>query len=230
MQQASSRAQLIQAKSDFFRLNGQNLGADFSLPGVLPSSLSETLDDETRAQNHPRVRAAHQKAQAARQQVHAVDQDRKADPTIALSGGQEEAEGLVKLTFSIPLQFRNDFRSNVDAAQSDAVQIEQQALQVYRDQLAQLQGAQARYQSVIAAWSLWESEGKLSLKKRISLLEALWKAGEMGTTDYLFQVKQTLDTQIAGVELHGNLWSAWVEWLSASGTLNQWLDTSATEQ
>ncbi len=62
-----------------------------------------------------------------------------------------------------------------------------------------------------------------------ALLESMWETGEINTTDYLFQVQQTLDTQIAGIKLHRNLWGARIEWLSASNTLNKWLNQTTSE-
>jgi cobalt-zinc-cadmium efflux system outer membrane protein len=137
---------------------------------------------------------------------------------------------LVALSISIPLQVRNDFRSNVDAAQAEALEAEQEAHQVYRNLQARLNSARSRFKLVADAWGLWVTQGRISLQQHIELLETLWQAGEISTADYLLQVKQTLGTQIASIELHGNLWNAWIEWLSASGTLNSWLNRSSMEQ
>lgn len=230
MQHAGDGVELIQARSDYFSLSGQSLSG-IQLPDRLPTMLlPSTQDDEALTQGHPQVQAALRMAQAARQQIHAVNQERKADPTFGLAAGREDKENLVALSFSIPLQVRNDFRSNVDAAQAEALQAEQEAHQVYRNLLSRLNSARERYKLVANAWSHWLSQGRISLQQRIELLETLWRAGELGTTDYLLQVQQTLDTQIAGVELHGDLWSAWIEWLSASGTLDAWLNNTTKEQ
>ncbi|EGV50982.1 TolC family protein [Candidatus Endoriftia persephone] len=230
MQHAGNGAELIQARSDFFSLSGQIPGSGVKFPDRLPAALPHTSDDEALARNHPQVQAAQQMAGAARQQIHAADQARKADPTFGLRAGREASENLVALTFSIPLQIRNDFRSTVDAAQAEALQAEQEAHQAYRNLLARLMSARKRYKLVADAWSLWVSLGQTSLQQRIDLLETQWQAGEMSTTDYLLQVQQTLDTQIAGVRLHGDLWDAWVEWLNASGTLSPWLNKTSKEQ
>jgi outer membrane protein, heavy metal efflux system len=230
MQHAGNGAELIRAKSDFFSVSGQKLDGGIKFPDQLPATLPRTQDEEALAQNHPQVQAAHQMALAARQQIHAVDQERKADPTFGLAAGREDRENLVALSFSIPLQVRNNFRSNVDAAQAEALQSEKEAQQTYQNVLARLKGAHEGYNLVARAWALWLSQGQASLQQRIKLLEAQWQAGEMSTTDYLLQIQQTLDTQIAGVELHGNLWNAWIEWLSTSGTLNKWLNKTTKEQ
>ena len=230
MQHAGNGSELIQAKGEYFSLSGQMPSSRVTFPDLLPMTLPGTQDEEALVQNHPQVQAALQKAQSARQQIQAADRERKADPTLGLAAGREDTESLIALSISIPLQVRNDFRSNVDAAQAEALQAEQEAHQVYRKLQARLNSARERYKLVANAWALWLAQGRVSLQQHIELLEALWRAGEMSTTDYLLQVQQTLDTQIAGVELHGNLWNAWIEWLSASGTLNSWLNQSSTEQ
>ncbi len=230
MLHAGTGSELIQVKSDYFSLSGQTLDDKIQLPDQLPASLSSTLNEETLVRNHPQVQVAQLMMQASRQHIHAVDQERKADPTFSLRAGREESENLLALTFSIPLQVRNDFQSSVNAAQAEALSAEQEAQQTYRNLLTRLRSARERYLLVADAWSLWVSHGRTSLHQRIDLLEALWQAGEMSTTDYLLQVQQTLDTQIAGVRLQGDLWSTWVDWLSASGTLDTWLSKALEEQ
>lgn len=230
MLHAGTGSELIQTKSDYFSLSGQALDDNIKLPDRLPASLSSTLDEEALVRNHPQVQVAQLMAKASRQQIHTVDQERKADPTFGLRAGREESENLLALTFSIPLQLRNNFQSSVNAAQAEALAAEQEAHQAYRNLLTRFRSARQRYRLITNAWSLWISHGRTSLHQRIDLLEALWQAGEMSTTDYLLQVQQTLDTQIAGVRLHGDLWSSWVDWLSASGTLDAWLNKASEEQ
>ncbi len=227
MRHAADIAERIQADSDFFALSGQVLDAGIALPDP-PVSLVAS-DAEALARKHPRIRVAQNLARVARQRIQAVARQRKADPTFGLAAGRDAGENLLALSFSMPLQVRNRFVGDVDAARAEALQAERQAQQTYRALLANLQGARARYRVVADAWSHWTTEGRFSLRKRFRLLETLWKAGEIDTTDYLFQVQQTLDTRIAAVELHGNLWRAWIEWLRASATLTPWLNTAGKE-
>ena len=65
------------------------------------------------------------------------------------------------------------------------------------------------------------------MQQRSQLLESQWQSGEMSTTDYLIQIQQTLDTQIAGAELQSELWSAWIDWLSSTNQLSDWLNAGA---
>ncbi|MCU7854078.1 MAG: TolC family protein, partial [Candidatus Thiodiazotropha sp. (ex Lucinoma borealis)] len=78
--------------------------------------------------------------------------------------------------------------------------------------------------------SQWTSLGRTSLEQHSVLLETQWQAGEMSTSDYLLQIKQAIDTRIAGLKLKGELWNAWTTWLTASGTLNSWLIITAEER
>ena len=60
--------------------------------------------------------------------------------------------------------------------------------------------------------------------ERTALLEKLWRAGELGTSDYLVQLKQSLDTALSGLELQSQAWQAWFDYLSAAGRLTDWID------
>ncbi|MEN8179035.1 MAG: TolC family protein [Pseudomonadota bacterium] len=229
MQHVGDATDLIQAKNDFFSLSGETLIGGLELPDNLPGKLSNTQDLEEFAQNHPQVRASYLTARTVQQKIQATQRENKPDPTLGISAGTEDSEGLIALSLSIPLQLRNKFHSNVDAARADAMQADILAQQAFRNALARLASAKERYNLVSQTWSLWVSQGRSSLQQHIDLLEIQWHAGEMDTTDYLLQVKQSMDTRIASTQLHGELWSAWIEWLSASGTLNEWLKTTTAE-
>lgn len=230
MQQARSEADLVQAKSNFFALSGQQLPSSIKLPKQLTDEELNSENDVAIARNHPAVQSAHTLSQVARQQIRVVDQGRKVDPTLGLAAGREGRENLLGLSISLPLQVRNDFRSEVNAAQAESLQAEQEAQQVFRSTVARLQAARQRYQLTARAWSVWFSNGQTSLQQRLALLERQWQAGEMNSTDYLLQIQQSLETRITATELQGDVWRTWIEWLSASARLNSWLHGTPKEQ
>jgi cobalt-zinc-cadmium efflux system outer membrane protein len=78
------------------------------------------------------------------------------------------------------------------------------------------------------AAQLWRSSKGTSVQRRSELLENLWRAGELSTADYLLQLKQTLDTELAGAELESRLWRSSTEYLSANGQLESWLGLDNT--
>lgn len=222
MQHASSGAALIQARSDFFLLSGDHLDLNIRFPDQLPATLSDSSQDEALIRGHPAYVLALKTADIGRKKVNSIDLARKADPAFSVTAGREDNESLIAVSLSFPLQLRNNFNSQVDIARAETLQADQQAQLTYRTLQSEIESARGRYQLVSNAWSLWVSGGSVSLKQHIELLETQWKSGEINTTDYLQQVEQTLDTRITAAELHGDLWRVWVEWLSASGTLNRW--------
>jgi cobalt-zinc-cadmium efflux system outer membrane protein len=64
--------------------------------------------------------------------------------------------------------------------------------------------------------------GAGSLTSQTNMLERLWHAGELNTTDYLVQLQQTLATRMAASEQRGVVWEAWIAWLAASGQVDTW--------
>ncbi|MCF6282917.1 MAG: TolC family protein [Candidatus Polarisedimenticolaceae bacterium] len=230
MVHAQAGAELVEAKGDFFVLAGEPPLQRLSLPSTLPASLPDAREDEQRATAHPNVQQAHLLALAMRRQIDATDRNRRADPTLGVMAGREDEANKLTLSFSMPLQISNNFRSSVTAARSDALQVEQEAQQVYRTTLAQLQTARNRYTLISQAWRVWLLRGQNSLKQQSELLERLWRAGELETTDYLVQLQQTLDTRIAGAELHGSMWQAWIKWQAAAGQVFEWVNNPITKQ
>jgi len=86
------------------------------------------------------------------------------------------------------------------------------------------------YQTSRLAWKTWEASGAPSLSQRTDLLDRLWQAGELSTTDYLVQLKQALDTEVSAIEQQGRMWRAWADWLAASGQVDRWLNLAGDKQ
>ncbi len=200
-----------------------------ALPGDLPALAD--IDADTLLANLPALRVEQGRVGAARAAVTLRTRERRPDPTLGIRAGQErgfrngndDAYGVVGLTLSIPLYVRNDFRAEVETAGAELIQAEQSLQDRYRRARAQLLSAAERYRLSRGAWQGWLSTGQASLGSQVELLERLWQAGEMSTTDYLVQLNQTLDTRIDALEVQGRLWSAWADWLVASGQADAWL-------
>ncbi|WJW76378.1 TolC family protein [Thiohalobacter sp. IOR34] len=217
------------ARSAAARSSAARLGALVARPAngwpglpSLPERLEQT-DPAQLLQRHPRLRQAEAEAAAARAGVTSAQRQRRPDPTLAVRGGREADKRLLGLTLSIPLYVRNDYSAEVDAAAAAAVRAEQ----AYRDGLrrarAELEAAAERYRLTRAALRDWQEHGRQSLQGRTELLQRLWESGEIDTTDHLVQLQQMLDTQLASVELRGDVWQAWLAWLQAAGRIEHWL-------
>ena len=175
----------------------------------------------------PSVRAAQLRVAAAAARVELRDRERRLDPTMTLRGGREDGESLVGLNVTIPLRIRNRYTYEVTAASAERRQAQQIAADVSRRAYARFVGAQERYQLSRGAWQDWEKTGGVSLERQSDLLRRLWEAGELSTTEFLVQLKQTLDTRESALELRQALWRAWFEWMTASGQIESWLGTGS---
>ena len=194
-----------------------------ALPSMIPALSLESDDMEHVAANHPSVREARLRALAAERRIRMSDLDRRPDPTIGIRGGREDQETLIGLSLQIPLQVRNDFAEQVAASRAEGLQAEREAQDRFRNVLTQLVGAHRRLLLTREAFVQWQSQGQPTLKGYAALLERLWNTGEIGTSEYLVQLRQALDTQAAGEAVQAKAWLAWVEWLSAAGRVQQWL-------
>ncbi len=199
-----------------------------ALPKLPPLAPMQTPQTDALLRQHPNLAAAMARSQQAQSAIRLADAERRADPTLRMRGGREGDQTLIGLQLSIPLQVRNRFRSDVAAARAEADQSTQQELALAQTLRAQMQASHARYAHLAQAWQLWEDKGSLTLKSRVQLLEKLWRAGELSTADYLVQLKQSMETESAGLGLHRDLWAAWLDWLSASGQVSAWLSLEAT--
>lgn len=170
----------------------------------------------------PSVRAAQARIASAQAVVDLRRRERRPDPTIGVYGGREGDENLVGIRFSIPFPVRNSYRAEVDAASADLVALDQSVLNDYRQLRAELVAAHQRYELARTAWNNWQSVGAGSLASQTEMLERLWRAGELNTTDYLVQLRQTLDTRVAASEQRGVVWESWIAWLAVSGQVDAW--------
>lgn len=175
----------------------------------------------------PSVQSARLQVEMASAQVSLRERERRTDPTLTLRGGKEDDETLVGLNISIPLPIRNSFRNEVSAASAEHRQAQEIYSDISRRAYTRFLGAQERYRISQDAWQDWQETGDVSLQSQGALLRRLWEAGELSTTDYLVQLRQTLDTQESALELRRAMWRAWFEWMTASGQIESWLGATS---
>jgi len=150
--------------------------------------------------------------------------EQRPDPTLGIRVGKEGSDTLTGITLAVPLFVRNTFNAEVDVANAELIRAEREAAGLHQRAHADLLAAAQVYSNAQRAWRNWESSGAARLSQRAELLDRLWQAGELNTTDYLVQLKQTLETEVSAAQQHGRMWRAWADWLAASGRLAQWLN------
>ena len=189
-------------------------------PPPLPGTGS---DAEGLVRGLPETLMAQRQIELADARVAVRRKEQRPDPTLTLRAGEEADESLVGLSLSIPLFVRNRFDNEVRAALADRNEAQFTADAVLRRAYARLESARERYALLRNAWDTWERAGQPSLELQTDQLRQLWEAGELSTADYLVQLRQTIEVQDNAFALRLALWEGWLEWLRASGQIDDWL-------
>lgn len=202
---------------------GLTLPTDTLPPPTAPATGIEQLPD---------WQAAQAAALAAERDVLVARRNRVADPTVGVRAGRIDYDGLQDNVFgvsvSIPLFVRNSYRAEVVAAQADADVAVAEADRIGIELDAERRRAIDSYTAAQSAWSRWQASRGTDIERRANLLERLWREGELSTTDYLLQLRQTLDTALAGAELEARLWRGYADYLAATGQLERWSGLEGT--
>lgn len=171
-----------------------------------------------------RVRARRQLADAG---IQVARRARIPDPELSLTGGEvrsgSRSDRVIGVSLSIPLPVRNSGRDEVMAARADAAAADASVRAAEWAAIARLQETHERYAAMRDAATAFRRGRAAAFEERGALLEKLWRAGEIGTSDYLVQLKQSLDTALSGQQLESRTWQAWFDYLTAAGRLEDWL-------
>ncbi len=178
----------------------------------------------------PALQTAQRRVDSANAMVTLKKREQGLDPTLSLTGGDEDGESLVGLSLSIPLPVRNRFSHEVAAASAQYRQAQQFADDLRQRARSRLINASQRYQISLSAWQLWQQIGQANLRQQGDQLRHLWEANDLSTTEYLVQIGQTIDSRDNALTLRLSLWQAWFERLAAAAQVDQWLgnDRSGT--
>ncbi len=200
------------------------------MPDPLNDDNAKDQEIEVTVQQLPQMRSILSRVKSAQANVKVQAGQGSVNPTVAFRAGKEEKDTLLGLSLSIPLQVRNNFQAEVDAANAEMIQAERESIAAYRKLKSRLEIAVVSYSLSREAWFSWQQSGADTLSEQIKLLERLWKAGELNTTDYLIQLNQALETKASAIEQRGRMWADWSTWLTASGKIQQWLPVTTNKR
>jgi len=202
--------------------NWPSLLSDFPDPEQSLNKQAQEIDKTV--QQLPQMREITSRVKSAQANVKVQSGLGSVNPTVAFRAGKEDKDTLLGLTLTIPLQVRNNFSAEVDSANAEMIQAEREAIDAYRKLKSRLEISIVSYDLSREAWMAWQQSGADTLNEQINLLERLWEAGEMNTTDYLIQLTQTLETKASAIEQRSRMWTDWSEWLIASGNIEHWIN------
>ncbi len=223
--QADAENALAETKQALDSSIGFPLDNGFALP-KLPSTLPELpeiLNEDQILMALPHLRAMRSREEAAKAVITGAQKNRLPDPTIGIIGGQDAGADMIGFSVSVPLNIFNTYGAEVDQAKADAIAQAKAGQNAFYSAQTRLQAARRSYQLSSRAWENWQENGAQALAEQTDILDRKFKVGDLSATDYLVQVEQALDTQVAAEELHSKVWKSWFAWLGASGTINKWI-------
>ncbi len=198
---------------------------------TLSAKLSPLVTDEKKmnqlAYHYPLIMVLRDTLRSAQAKSKVAERQRNPDPTVGLQGGtskeKDNKQLLINLTLNVPMYVRNNYEAESQAAKFDAMRANEEYVQALYQIRANIKTSAERYQMLYEDMQSWYHVSNQPLTKGMVLIERLWSVGEITTMDYILQLKTRVDSQIAGVELEGQEWHAWIEWLHFSGQLLPWL-------
>lgn len=183
-----------------------------------------------RWQQHPAIKAAYLQWQLKRADVDWKRSLTSANPTVGVEAGETNNETVIGLSFSIPLQIRNNYSDSLRAANSEAIAEEKRLIALRQDWQAALKSSLNNYRFVKNQWRNWQQNIQSRQDKSMQLIEQSWITGDLSTTDYLTAMQQQLDSQFAEIALQTQFRLAAIEWLFRSGELSKMLQPSPLSQ
>ena len=229
-EQSQLLAERAEAEGQFRQVGGDPAAAaGLALPS---DGLSLPAGSIAGVEHLPDWQAASAASTVAQREIDVAKRNRIADPTVGVRGGRvdygDQRDNVIGVSISVPLFVRNTYRAEVVAAQADADAADAEAGRVRIVLAAEQRRAIESYTAAQAAWARWSRSRGTDIDRRADLLEKMWREGELSTADYLLQLKQTLDTALAGAELEARLWRGFTDYLAATGQLERWSGLEGT--
>ncbi len=169
---------------------------------------------------HPAVLAARYEWDVLQQAAELARRETKADPTFGVNAGQTDADGVLAVTFSIPLNVRNNYSAEARAASQQALSAEARYRATRRRQQRAIEASTAALAEFQQGYARWQSLLQGRGERRENLLEKQWRSGDMNTTEYLLTLQQRTEGLVAGIELHAQFQLARLDWLLQTGQIN----------
>ena len=170
---------------------------------------------------HPAIVAARAEWQAQEKQAVLADREAKSDPTFGLNGGQDAGVNVVGISFSMPINIRNNYHAQVRAASQEALAAESQYRALRRQQAYSMKASAANFKQYFQRFYRWQNLNEKRAKSSGKLLQKQWRSGDFSTAEYLLALQQRADGLSAGIELRQRFEASRIEWLLDIGQLDK---------
>jgi cobalt-zinc-cadmium efflux system outer membrane protein len=227
-EQATLLADVASAEEAFRAVGGAS-GRKMPLPAGDPPPAAWLGGSKWNPGSTSEGRLAAAASASAASRIAIAERERRPDPSVSVYGGRKDlggsagSEDVVGVSVSVPLSVRNRYQAELSTARAESAAAAADQRRVELELDARATRAVSTYDAVLGAWSRWSRSPGTDVTARADLLERLWRAGEISTSDYLIQLKQSLDTALAGAGLRGRLWRSYFSALYATGWLDAWV-------
>jgi outer membrane protein TolC len=216
---AQAQTQLNRAEAQLRELLPDWSPERAQIPNILWTGSQMTRNDRW-ADEHPAVLAARSEWEILRQSAELARRDAKADPTFGINAGQSTEGDVAALTFTIPLNVRNNFSAVVRAAGQEALSGESRYRATRRKQQAAIDTAYSALQAYQRQYERWTSLMSGRGERSGTLLDRQWAEGDLSTTEYLLALQQRTEGLLAGIELSTEYQLTRIDWLFQTGQIN----------
>jgi len=216
-----AKGRFDQATLDLQALCQCNLSSLPKLPKKLPAFRKPDFDKVIEAL--PSIRASEIAVERAALEIKLAKAERIPDPTFSINGGTEGKARFISLGLSVPLPVLRSGSAEVVAAESAFTEAEQEKLAESFVRKRQAISSFQNYDLARRSYELWEAQNFGSIEEQSKLLNRLWRAGEIGATEYLVKIKETIEATKNGARLKGQAWAALSQWLIHSNQLQNFL-------
>jgi len=225
--QAKRLAELAEAEANLARAEAE---VEALLPdwrpdqGGVPEDFWQVKPERVSAealQTHPAVIAARASWLVAKEDAEIVRKSLKAAPTIGINAGREGEQNLLNLSFSLPLNVRNDFSAETLAASQQAMGEEARFRASLREHIYRYESAYNSWQRFAQHWQRWQQLAQTRVESSKSLLEKQWASGDLSTADYLIALNERAEALVAGIGLREQTRMALINVLNLSGALEK---------
>lgn len=217
-QVAEAEATVKKAEYRVKELLSQWSPAQGGVPDTFWLTAPDTSIDEP-FQNHPAIIGAKARWQALVEETEVTRRSAKAAPTFGLNGGRDAQDTALGLSFSIPLNIRNDFSAETLAAVEAAKEAKARFRAIQRKLQFDSQAADAVWQRFDQRYRRWKEVAKGRVENSADLLERQWRIGDLTTSDYLQALSRRSESLLAGIELEKQTQLALTNLLLQSGQL-----------
>lgn len=215
----AAEAEAFAAEAELRQLCACDTGAVPELPHAPPAPAElKDHDSERYIESSLLLLAARGRVNAAQGEYDLASRNRIPDPTVSMGVGEDGGEQLYRLTMSIPIPVLNTGEAEARAANRGLTASQLDLSAARREAEAKLRSTYSRYVTAFANLQNWRARGADAVAARFEQLRRLLRAGDLQTTDYLVQLRETLVAAGRGIEAEKSAWASYAEWLLLTNT------------